>query len=152
MISEAHMTWLAQRARAGMAARPAYEGETCDGGTCEGGTCEGGTCDGGAHAASVDDVIHWGTAGGANVLGLTELGRIAPGAPADLAIYRLDDPRYFGLHRPAIGPVASGGRPVLKALFAAGEAVVVDDAIPGLGMEALGREARAAVRALMAQA
>lgn len=144
MISEAHMTWLAQSARAGMAARPAYEG----------GTCEGETCEGGAHAASVEDVIHWGTAGGANVLGLTELGRIAPGAPADLAICRLDDPRYFGLHDPAIGPVASGGRPALKALFAAGEAVAVavDDAIPGLGMEALGREARAAVRALMAQA
>ncbi|WP_321884968.1 amidohydrolase family protein [Paraburkholderia bannensis] len=136
MISEVHMTWLAQRARAGMAARPAYAG---------------GTFEGGAHAASVEDVIHWGTAGGADVLGLNELGRIAPGAPADLAIYRLDDPRYFGLHDPAIGPVASGGRPALKALFAAGHRVVADDAIPGLDMEALGREARAAVRALMAE-
>jgi len=134
MISEVHMAWLAQRARAGMAAEPAYRG---------------GTFEGGAHAASVEDAIHWGTAGGARVLGLADLGRIAPGAPADLAVYRLDDPRYFGLHDPAIGPVASGGRPALKALFAAGRRIVADDVIPGLDMRELGHEAREAVSALL---
>ncbi|KWB20500.1 amidohydrolase [Burkholderia cepacia] len=130
MISEVHMTWLAQRARLGMAALPEFHG---------------GTFEGGAHAATVDEVIHWGTAGGARVLGLPECGRIAPGHSADIAVYRLDDPRYFGLHDPAIGPVASAGRPSLAALFSAGRQIVSDDEIAGIDIRELGRQARAAV-------
>ncbi|MCC8394657.1 amidohydrolase family protein [Paraburkholderia sp. MMS20-SJTR3] len=136
MISEVHMTWLAQRARLGMLAQPAYRG---------------GSFEGGASAASIADVIHWGTAGGARVMGLTEVGRIAPGFAADLAVYRLDDPRYFGLHDPAIGPVASGGRPSLAALFCAGKRVVADDQIDGVDLRELARDARAAVRELLAE-
>ncbi|WP_415914367.1 amidohydrolase family protein [Paraburkholderia sp. J67] len=136
MISEVHMTWLAQRARVGMVAQPAYRG---------------GQFEGGAHAASVEEVIHWGTAGGANVLGLGEVGRIAPGYSADLAIYKLDDPRYFGLHDPAIGPVASGGRPSLKALFSAGQRIVTDDALPDVDLAEIAHEARAAVKAMLDQ-
>jgi len=56
-----------------------------------------------------------------------EVGRIAPGFSADIAVYRLDDPRYFGLHDPAIGPVASGGRPTLAALFSSGRQIVTED-------------------------
>lgn len=136
MISEVHMTWLAQRARRGMQAQPAYRG---------------GSFEGGANAASVADVIHWGTAGGAQIMGLDEIGRVAPGFAADLAVYRLDDPRYFGLHDPAIGPVASGGRPSLAALFAAGKRIVADDAIDGVDLKELAREARAAVSELLAE-
>jgi 8-oxoguanine deaminase len=94
-------------------------------------------------------VIHWGTAGGARVMGLDEVGKVAVGYAADLAVYRLDDPRYFGLHDPAIGPVASGGRPSLAVLFSAGKRVVVDDQIEGVDLGALAREARGAVRALL---
>ncbi|MFM0151711.1 amidohydrolase family protein [Paraburkholderia sediminicola] len=134
MISEVHMTWLAQRARRGMLAQPKYRG---------------GSFEGGAGAASVADVIHWGTAGGARIMGLDEIGKVAVGYAADLAVYRLDDPRYFGLHDPAIGPVASGGRPSLAALFSAGKRVVVDDQIEGVDLKELAREARGAVKALL---
>ncbi|MFM0045789.1 amidohydrolase family protein [Paraburkholderia sediminicola] len=134
MISEVHMTWLAQRARRGMLAQPKYRG---------------GSFEGGADAASVADVIHWGTAGGARIMGLDEIGKVAVGYAADLAVYRLDDPRYFGLHDPAIGPVASGGRPSLAALFSAGKRVVVDDQIEGVDLKELAREARGAVKALL---
>lgn len=137
MISEVHMAWLAQRARRGMEARPTFRG---------------GSFEGGADAASVEDVVHWGTAGGAEVLGLPEVGRIAPGYSADIAIYRLDDPRYFGLHDPAIGPVASGGRPSLAALFSAGRRVVDDDQIEGVDLRELQREAMHAVRAMLSEA
>jgi cytosine/adenosine deaminase-related metal-dependent hydrolase len=137
MISEVHMTWLAQRARRGMLAQPTFRG---------------GNFEGGANAASVADVIHWGTAGGARIMGLDEVGRIAVGFAADLAVYRLDDPRYFGLHDPAIGPVASGGRPSLAALFSAGKRVVADDRIDGVDLKELAREARAAVRELLEEA
>jgi 8-oxoguanine deaminase len=129
-----HMTWLAQRARRGMLAQPTYRG---------------GSFEGGADAASVADVIHWGTAGGAQIMGLDEVGKIAVGYAADIAVYRLDDPRYFGLHDPAIGPVASGGRPSLAALFSAGRPVVIDDQIEGADLKELGREARDVVRELL---
>jgi cytosine/adenosine deaminase-related metal-dependent hydrolase len=134
MISEVHMTWLAQRARLGMLAQPAYRG---------------GSFEGGAGAASIAEVIHWGTAGGARVMGLDEVGKVAVGYAADIAVYRLDDPRYFGLHDPAIGPVASGGRPSVAALFSAGKRVVVDDLIEGVDIKELGGDARRVVRELL---
>lgn len=137
MQSEAHAAWLLQRARKGEQARPRYAG---------------GTFEGGADAASIEDVVRWGTAGGAHVLGLPAVGTLAVGQAADIAIYRLDDPRYFGLHDPAIGPVACGGRASLKALLIGGRQVVTDDRIPGLDMAELGSEAAKAVLDLQRRA
>jgi 8-oxoguanine deaminase len=137
MISETHAAWLMQRARGGQDALPAYAG---------------GTAEGGADAASIEDVIRWGTTGGARVLGLDGLQGITVGGCADIAVYALDDPRYFGLHDPAIGPVASGGRPHLQWLFVNGRTVVEDNRLPGLDMAQLGRQARDAVKTLMASA
>lgn len=137
MISETHAAWLMQRARRGELARA---------------RADGGQTEGGADAARVEDVVRWGTAGGAAVLGLEGLGTVAPGQAADLAIYRLDDPRYFGLHDPAIAPVASGGRPALRALLVGGRVLVEDDAIPGIDLGALAVQARVAVARLKARA
>ncbi len=137
MISEAHAAWLLQRARRGHEARP---------------RAEGGSFEGGADAARVEDVVRWGTAGGAAVLGLDAIGTLQPGKAADLAIYRLDDPRCFGLHDPAIAPVASGGRPSLRALLVGGRVVAEHDAIPGLDLAGLGAAAREAVRHLQQRA
>lgn len=86
--------------------------------------------------------MRWGTAGGADVMGLDAVGRIAPGQAADIAVYSLDDPRYFGLHDPAIGPVASGGRPTLRALLVNGRMIVENDRIPGVDLLELGAAAR----------
>jgi 8-oxoguanine deaminase len=135
MVSEAHAAWLTQRARRGEQALPAYAG---------------GTFEGGADAATVEDVVRWGTTGGAKVLGLAGLDGVQVGQQADIALYRLDDPRYFGLHDPALGPVVAGGRPYLKCLLVGGRAVVEDDRIPGVDLVELGRQARTAVRALLA--
>ena len=68
---------------------------------------------------------------------------------ADLAVYALDDPRYFGLHDPAIGPIASGGRPHLKWVLCAGKVILEDDLPTGLDLERLGIQARAEVQALL---
>jgi cytosine/adenosine deaminase-related metal-dependent hydrolase len=138
MISEAHAAWLMQRARGGEAATA---------------VCRGGAGEAGARDASVEDVVRWGTAGGAQVLGLDHVGRLEPGMAADLAIYALDqDPRHFGLHDVAIAPVANGGRAHLRALLVASERVVEHGAIPNLDMAELARAARAAVRELQAWA
>lgn len=138
MISEVHAAWLMQRARGGEAARARHRG---------------GAGESGAQDATVEDVVRWGTDGGARVLGLTDVGRLAPGMAADIAIYALDrDPRHFGLHDVAIAPVASGGRAHLKALLVGGRRVVEDGAVPQLDLAELAREARAAVRELQAWA
>lgn len=134
MLSEAHAAWLGQRARAGEAATA---------------QSRGGAGEQGAAAATVEDVVHWGTAGGAAVLGLPGVGTLAPGQAADLAIYALDrDPRHFGLHDVAIAPVASGGAAHLRALLVGGRLVVQDGAVPGLDLGALAHQARAGVRTL----
>jgi len=135
MLSEVHACWLLQRARVGDMAQPGYRG---------------GIFEGGAHAATVEDVVRWGSAGGAAVLGFEGLGELAPGRPADLAIYRLDGPRYLGLNDVAIGPVASGGRPFLRALLVGGKIIVENDALPGVDMAKLAADAGAAMRELMA--
>ena len=138
MISEVHAAWLMQRARGGEAAVALHRG---------------GAGEAGARDASVEDVVRWGTAGGARVLGIDAIGRLAPGMAADIAVYALDrDPRHFGLHDVAIAPVASGGRAHLKALFVAGRRIVDDGAIAGLDMRELARSARDAVRELQAWA
>jgi cytosine/adenosine deaminase-related metal-dependent hydrolase len=133
MISETHAAWLMQRAKAGERSRPRYAG---------------GDEEGGAHAATVEDVVRWGTAGGAKVLGLDAVGSLQLGMAADLAIYRLDQPRYFGLHDPAIGPVVGGGRPTLRAMLVGGRLTVDNDQLPDLDLAELGAQARDAVRRL----
>ena len=139
MISEAHACWLLHRAdpRAGM-------GASVRGGVY---AAQPG---GHAGAMSVEDVVRIGTAGGARLLGLDGVGTLEVGKAADLAVYDLTEPRYFGLHDEAIGPVAGGGRPSLRALLVQGRVVVEHDAIPGVDMAALRHEAQAAVRGMLA--
>ncbi|MEO3356524.1 amidohydrolase family protein [Acinetobacter haemolyticus] len=133
MLSETHAAWLLQRARKGMLAKPQYEG---------------GMFEGGADAASIEDIIRWGTVGGAKVLGLDQVGTIEIGQQADLVLYRLDDPRYLGLHDMAIGPIASGGRAYIKAMFVAGKMVVENDQIPDVDMMELASQAKQSVKLL----
>jgi 8-oxoguanine deaminase len=112
MISEAHAAWLVHRARDGAA------------------------------ATRVEDVVRWGSAGGADVLGLNEVGRIELGLQADLAVYGLDELRYAGLHDPLIGPVAAGGAGRLRHLFVGGRPVLSQGRIPGLDLGRLLGDAR----------
>jgi cytosine/adenosine deaminase-related metal-dependent hydrolase len=131
MASEAHAAWLVHRADPRAGQRTVQPG-------------------GFAGAMTVEDVVHIGTAGGARVLGLGGVGTLEVGKAADIAIYDLDQPRHFGLHDPAIGPVAGGGRPTLRALFVHGRVVVQDDAIPGLDMAQLRADAQRLVNGMLA--
>ncbi|MBL8323875.1 MAG: amidohydrolase family protein [Rubrivivax sp.] len=120
MVSEAHAAWLVHRARDG------------------------------AWSTTVEGVVRWGTAGGADLLGLGEVGTLEVGKQADLAVYSLDELRYAGLHDPAVGPVAAAGAARLKHLFSAGRSIVRDGVIPGFDAPALLREARQQVRRIAA--
>jgi len=136
MLSEVHFCWLMHRAYAGARTLPRPEGEG----------------EAGADRVTVEKVIHWATAGGARVLGFDGVGTLAVGQAADLAVYDLDAPRYFGLHDMAIGPVACAGRPRLKWLLVDGQIVVEDDAIPGVDMAELRATARAETMRLIRDA
>lgn len=137
MISETHSAWLMARARGGYEAVAYYRG---------------GQGEGDAASVTVEDVVRWGSAGGADVLGLDAIGTLEVGKAADFSLYGLDrDPRYFGLHDPAIGPVASGGTADLRYLFVGGKEVVRDGRVPNLDVIELGRQSREAVRALLAR-
>ncbi|MDH1238807.1 amidohydrolase family protein [Stutzerimonas stutzeri] len=118
MIQEVHMAWLLHRAL------------------------------GGPEATTVDDVVHWATAGGARVLGFEDVGTLAPGMAADIAIYQLDQPRYFGLHDIAVAPVVAAGSASVRHLLVDGKPRVVNGAIPGLDLERLQAQAAEAVGAL----
>jgi 8-oxoguanine deaminase len=102
MVSELHAAWLIHRAAKG------------------------------AGAQSADRLVHWASAGGAQVLGLDEVGVIAPGMQADLVLFDLTHPRYCGNHDPASAPVTAGGAPWVRRSWVAGREVVRDGAIAGV--------------------
>src|SRR5260370_8459469 len=59
----------------------------------------------GADAVTAEDVVHWATAGGPRVLGLPQIGTLAPGQQADIAIFNLDQPPHSAIPNPIIPPV-----------------------------------------------
>ena len=98
---------------------------------------------------TAEEVVRIGTAGGASLLGLAGVGTLEVGMAADFAVYDLSrDPRFFGLHDTAVGPVVSGARPALRALLVDGRVVVEHDRIPGLDLEQLRRDAQVLVEAM----
>jgi len=102
----------------------------------------------GAGAVAVEDVVRWASAHGARVLGFEDGGVIAPGKLADLAIFDLSHPRYFGLHDPLIGPVACAGDAHLRHLIVGGRIVVSDGTIPGIDLAQLRHDAARVVTRL----
>jgi cytosine/adenosine deaminase-related metal-dependent hydrolase len=134
MIAEAHMAWLVHRAD------PRGGERSLRGGVQPGGL---------ASAMTVEDVVHIGSAGGARVLGLPGVGTLEIGQAADLALYDLEHPRFFGLHDEAVGPVVAGGAPRLRALLVHGRIVVENDQIPGLDLAQLRRDAAAFVQRIL---
>ena len=57
------------------------------------------------------DALRWATRGSAALIGRAgALGRIAPGCPADLAVFRLNDLHFAGAHDPLAAIVTCGAR------------------------------------------
>jgi len=54
----------------------------------------------GAAKISHQDVLRWATKGSAALLGRTDIGCLAVGSEADLALFRLDDLNFSGSHDP----------------------------------------------------
>ena len=104
----------------------------------------------GADAVTAEDVVHWATAGGARVLGLPQIGTLAPGQQADIAIFNLDEPRHFGMHDPLIAPVTCAGSASVRYLLIGGRIVVENNVIPGLDIQKLKSDAARVVARMAA--
>jgi cytosine/adenosine deaminase-related metal-dependent hydrolase len=100
----------------------------------------------GVGATTVEEVVRWATVNGARVLGFDDIGVLAPGKLADIAIFNLSSPRYFGLHDPLAGPVTGAGTADLKILMVGGRIVVENGAIPGIDLEKLRRDAAGIIK------
>jgi 8-oxoguanine deaminase len=90
----------------------------------------------GAEHVSHRDALRWATRGSAACLGRSDIGAIATGLQADLALYRLDELRYSGAGDPLAALVLCGTSHADRVMVA-GRWVVEDGAIPGLDLPAL---------------
>jgi 8-oxoguanine deaminase len=100
----------------------------------------------GAAALTHLDALRWATEGSARCLGRDDVGRIAPGLQADLALFTLDEPRFSGAHDPLAAVVLCGAHRADRVMVG-GVWRVVDGAPVGVDLAALLAEHRQAARA-----
>ncbi len=102
----------------------------------------------GADHVSHHDALRWATRGSAGCLGRSDIGAIAPGLQADLALFRLDELRYSGAGDPLAALVLCGASRADRVMVA-GRWVVEDGQIPGFDVAALIHDHRAASARLL---
>ena len=102
----------------------------------------------GVASVSHKDVLRWATAGSARCLGRDDIGTIAVGKQADLAMFKLDELRFSGAGDPLAVLILCGARRADRVM-AGGDWRVIDGEILGLDIGALTTRHRDAVRALI---
>ena len=75
-------------------------------------------------ATSLNDVFHAATAGGAQALGRTDIGRLQPGAKADLVLVDLANPWMMPAHDPLRSLVYTAADRAIEQVFVDGRKVV----------------------------
>ncbi len=95
----------------------------------------------GVNATTAVQVLRWATAGGAKALGFDTIGTIEVGKQADITIFDLGAPRYFGQHDRVIGPIISGGEARVRHSFVAGRTLVENYELPWLDLDQLAADA-----------
>ena len=101
----------------------------------------------GVKAVSHKDALRWATQGSAACAGRSDVGEIAVGKMADLALFRLDEPRFSGGGDPLAALVLCGAHRADRVIVG-GEWVVVNGEIPGLDIHELKMRHAAAARSL----
>lgn len=107
--------------------------------------------DGGPDRVTCRDLFDAATLGGARALGRTDLGRIAPGARADIAVFALDDVRMAPSIDPITTLVTGGSGKVTRAVFVDGRLSMRDGAVAGIDMAAARDRAQAQFDRLVAR-
>ncbi len=78
------------------------------------------------HAASTSDVFHAGTVGGAQALMRDDIGKLAVGAKADLAVLDLTNPVMMPVRDPLVGLVHHAAERAVRDVYIDGRQVVRD--------------------------
>lgn len=99
----------------------------------------------GVTKVSHKDALRWATKGSAACVGRPELGEIAVGKRADLALYKLDELRFSGYGDPLAALVLCGAHRADRVMIN-GHWTVIDGAIPGLDVAGLMRRHQAAAK------
>ena len=99
----------------------------------------------GASAITHLDVLRWATEGAARCLGRDDVGRLAVGYCADLALFTLDEPRFSGAQDPLAALVLCGAHRADRVMVG-GKWRVIDGAPVGFDLERVLAEHRAAAR------
>ena len=101
----------------------------------------------GVKAVSHIDALRWATKGSAACVGRTDIGEIAVGKMADLALFKLDELRFSGSGDPLAALVLCGAHRADRVMVG-GRWIVKDGKIPNLDLGALMTRHSAAARAL----
>ena len=103
----------------------------------------------GVNAVSHLDALRWATKGSAACVGRSDIGEIAVGKMADLALFKLDELRFSGSGDPLAALVLCGAHRADRVMVG-GRWIVEHGEIPGLDLHALIARHSAAARALQA--
>jgi 8-oxoguanine deaminase len=90
----------------------------------------------GVTKVSHKDALRWATKGSAACTGRTDIGEIAAGKMADVALFKLDDLRFSGNGDPLAALVLCGAHRADRVMVG-GRWIVEDGAIPGLDLSDL---------------
>jgi 8-oxoguanine deaminase len=101
----------------------------------------------GVGKVSHKDALRWATKGSAACTGRTDIGEIAVGKMADLALFKLDELRFSGAGDPLAALVLCGAHRADRVMVG-GRWLVENGQIPGLDIAALIRRHSAAARVL----
>ncbi len=105
----------------------------------------------GAQAITPERVLSWATAGSAQLLGRDDIGELAVGKQADLALFKLDELRFSGSHDPLSALLLCGADKADRVMVA-GQWRVIDGQVEGLDVQGLIADHRQAAKALISGA
>ncbi|WP_324731935.1 8-oxoguanine deaminase [Pseudomonas paeninsulae] len=103
----------------------------------------------GAEKITPQLVLGWATQGSARLLGRTDIGELAVGKQADLALFKLDELRFSGSHDPLSALLLCGADSADRMMIG-GQWRVIDGQIEGLDVAQLIADHRQAARELIA--
>jgi 8-oxoguanine deaminase len=103
----------------------------------------------GAEHITPELVLGWASKGSAALLGRSDIGELAVGKQADLALFKLDELRFSGSHDP-ISALLLCGADKADRMMIAGQWRVIDGQIEGLDVAQLIADHRQAAKELIA--
>ena len=103
----------------------------------------------GAEYVTPERVLGWATCGSAKLIGRDDIGQIAVGKQADLALFKLDELRFSGSHDPIAALLLCGAEKADRVMIG-GKWRVTDGEIVGMDIKSLISLHRNAAAALIA--